>query len=149
MKNKSILLKSIISGSVYLIFLLLLIFVVYVLDFFEGALFLGVLCGIILAVVTRCNTLKRTLMARFVGLLAAFVAHIIFEIIGFPYKILMYIFRNDSFVSEMGRLTVNETIGYSWGRMFLWGGLIISFILVAICLFIFDAVKKHQSSRAE
>ena len=120
MRSKSVLLKSVICGLICLIFLLLLIFVVYTLDFFEGAFFVGLPCGIMIAVVTCCETLKRTVIARFMGLLSAVVSQFIFEIIGIPYMILMYVYRNDSFVSEMGRLTVNETIGYGWGRMFFW-----------------------------
>ena len=138
-------LKGITSGSTCLIFLLLLIFVVYTLDFFEGAFFVGLPCGVIIAIVTCCETLKRTVIARFVGLLSAVVSQFIFEIIGVPYTILMYVYRNDSFVREMGHLTVNETIGYGWGRMFFWGGLVISFIITVISIFIFTRIKSRKN----
>jgi hypothetical protein len=47
-KNKSILLKSVACGSIYLLFLPLLIFIVYTLDFFEGAFFVGGSCGVVI-----------------------------------------------------------------------------------------------------
>jgi len=145
MRSKSILLKSVICGSTCLIFLLLLIFVVYTLDFFEGAFIVGLPCGVIIALVTYCDTLKRTIIARSMGLLSAVVSQFIFEIIGIPYIILMYVYRNDSFVQEMGRLTVNETIGYGWGRMFFWGGLVASFIVAVISIFIFNRIKSRKT----
>jgi len=145
MRSKSILLKSVICGSICLVFLLLLIFVVYTLDFFEGAFFVGLPCGVIIAVITCCDTLKRTVIARFMGLLSAVVSQFIFEIIGVPYMILMYVYRNDSFVREMGRLTVNETIGYGWGRMFFWGGLVVSFTVAVISIFIINRIKSRKN----
>jgi len=145
MRSKSILLKSVLCGLICLIFLLLLIFVVYTLDFFEGAFFVGLPCGVMIAVVTCCDTLNRTVIARFMGLLSAVVSQFIFEIIGIPYMILMYVYRNDSFVREMGHLTVNETIGYGWGRMFFWGGLVASFIFAVISIFIYNRLKNRKN----
>ena len=145
MNNKSVLLKSIICGAVCLIFLLLLIFVVYAMDFFEGAFLLGLPCGAIIAFVTRCDTFKRTVVARLMGLVSAIFSCFIFEMLGVPYRMLMYVFRNDSFVRETGRLTVNETIGYGCGRMFFLGGLLIAFIITVISVFIFNSIKNHRS----
>ena len=106
---------------------------------------MGLPCGVIIAVITCCDTLKKTIIARFMGLFSAFISQLIFEVLGIPYRILMVIFKNDSFVSEMGRLTVNETIGYGWGRMLFGGGLIISFIGTIVSIFIFDKVKRRRS----
>lgn len=145
MRSKSILLKSVICGSICLIFLLLLIFVVYTLNFFIGAFLVGLPCGVIITIVTCCDTLKRTVIARFMGLLSAAVAQFIFESLGVPYRILLYVFRNNSYVSEMGRLTVNETIGYGWGRMLFWGGLIVSFVITVICIYICNRIKSRKN----
>ena len=101
-------------------------------------------CGAIIAFVTYCDKLKRTIIARIMGLLSVVVSQFIFDIIGIPYGILMYLFRNDSFVREMGHLTVNETIGYGWGRMFLGGGLIVSFAVTVIIIFIYNKIKKPK-----
>jgi hypothetical protein len=144
MRSKSILKKSIICGFAYLAFLLLFIFVVYILDFFIGAFFVGLPCGAIIAIVTCCDTLKRTVIARLIGLLSAVVSQLVFEILGVPYQILLYVYRNDSFVREMGHLTINETLGYGWGRVFFWSGLVISFILTILGIFIIDKIKSLQ-----
>ena len=147
MNNKSVFLKSIICGLICLIFLLLLIFVVYTLDFFVGAFLVGLSCGVIIAFVTRCDTFKRTVVARLMGLFSAIFSYFIFEMLGAPYRILLYVFRNNSFVQETGRLTVNETIGYGWGRILFGGGLLIAFIITVISIFIFNSIKNHKRKR--
>lgn len=145
MRSNFILLKSVLCGLVCLTFLLLLIFIVYALDFFEGAFYVGLPCGVIIAVITRCDTLMRTIIARFLGLLSAIASQFIFELLGIPYRIIMYFYRDDSFVQEMGRLTVNEMIGYGWGRMFFWGGLVASFIVTIIGMFAYNRVKSRKN----
>jgi hypothetical protein len=68
------------------------------------------------------------------GLLSVVVSQLISEKYGIPYRILLYVFRNDNNIREMGYLTVNETIGYGWGRIFFWRGLVISFIVTSVLL---------------
>jgi uncharacterized membrane protein len=119
MRSKPIWLKSIICGVSCWVFLLLLIFVVYIMDFFEGAFFVGLPCGIIIALVTSCDTLKRTIKARVFGILSALLSQFLFTLLGIPYAIILYIYRNTEWVQYSGRLSVNETIGYGWGRFFL------------------------------
>jgi hypothetical protein len=127
------------------IFLLLLIFVVYTLNYFDGSFFVGMPCGIIIAIVTSCDTLKRTVITRITGLFSAVVAQVIFEILGTPYSILMYIFRNDSAIKEIQHLTINETIGYGWGRFLFWGGVLIAFVISVLSIFIFHKVQRRSA----
>ena len=143
MRSKSILLKSIICGSVYFVLSLLIIVVVYIMDFFQGALILGIICGISIAVITCCDTVKRTVIARCMGILAAAISQMILFISGIPYDILLYYYRNDTWVMESGRLSVNEVIGYNLGCMTLWYGLIISFIISIVSIFVFNIIKKY------
>ena len=128
-RSKPILLKSILCGLNCWVFLLLLIYVVYIMDFFGGAFFVGLPCGIIIALVTSCETLERTIKARVVGILSALVSQFLFTLLGIPYAIILYIYRNDEWVKYSGRLSVNEMIGYGWGRFFFWGGLLASFVI--------------------
>jgi len=148
MKNIPIWLKSVICGSVYMIFSLLIIPVAYTLDFFEGTFILGILCGTIIAFVTICDNLNRTIIARVLGIVSAVVGQLILFISGIPYEILLYIFRNDAFVRETGRLTVNELISYNWGvilLLLLWSGLLISLAVIVVVGFIFNLIKRKRA----
>ena len=147
MRIKPIWLKSVICVVSCWIFLLLLIFVVYIMDFFEGAIFVGLPCGIIIALVTSCDTLKRTIITRVVGILSALISQFLFTLLGIPYAIILYIYRNDEWVQYSGRLSVNETIGYGWGRFFFWGGLLISFTVSVVSIFVFNMIKKYKSKK--
>lgn len=98
-----------------------------------------------MAFVTYCDTLKRTVIAGFMGMLSAVVLQFIFEMSGAAYAILMYIFRNDTFVREAGHLSVNETIGYGWGRMLFWIALIISFLVSIISIHNFNKIKNRKN----
>ena len=128
-KNKSILLKSVICGLLYFAFNLLIIPAEYILNFsLYSASVLGTVCGILVAIVLYCDTMKRTLQAIGGGLLSIILTDFILGWI--PYRLLEYIFRNDSAIQEIGHLTVNELISYNWGRLlFFMPGLLISFII--------------------
>lgn len=147
MKNKPILLKSFACFSIYLIFSLLIIFVAYIIDFFEGTFILGVICGVIIAVVTICENAKKTIIARVCGIFSAAIAQLILLISGIPYNIIFYIFRNDEFVRETGRLTVNEVIGYNFGYIILWRWLLVSFLISIIVIFIFNKIKSRTNKK--
>ena len=151
MKSKSILLKSVICGSAYLIFTLMLLFLVYIIRFFESAFILGISYGIIVMLVTSCEKIERTIIARVLGIVSAVIAQLILFITGIPYKIILYILRDDEWVKETGRLTVNEVIGYNWGVMFFWWAFIMSFLISISCLFVFNMIKnrrkKHTARR--
>ena len=135
MKSISILLKSVICGCIYLLFSLFLIFVVYILGLFEFTIALGILYGIICAWVTYCETIKRTIVAVAMGLLAAVTSQIILSLSGIPYQIIRYILRDNEFVRETGRLTVNEVIGYNFGTLLFWYGMLPSIVVSAIIIF--------------
>ena len=144
-KNKSMLLKCFICGSLYLIFNLLIIYTQYILEFsLYSALVLGIFCGISIALVSYCDTAKRTIIAMLAGILSAIATDFISSILGIPYKILMYIFRNDDAIREIGHLTVNELIGYNRGcLLFFWPGLLITFIILIILIPILIRVKNR------
>ena len=129
MKNKSILLKSAICGLLYLIFDLLIIPAEYIFDFtLYGALVLGIICGILMSLILYCDTTKRTFIAIGGGVLSSILVSFLFGWI--PYRMLEYLFRNDDWYKEIGHLTVNELIGYNWGRLFFFiPGLVIAFIV--------------------
>ena len=153
MSKKTILSKSAICGSVYLIFPFLILLVVYGLDTiitnpFVVATLFGAICGTIIAVVTNCGELKRTSIARAFGILAVIVVELLLEIFGVQSKIILYIFRNTEFVRETGRLTVNETIGYSWSMMFFWFSMIISLVVVCVGIFVYNIVKTRRTKQA-
>jgi len=143
MKNKPIWLKSVISGIIYIVFSLLIIFFVYIIDVFESTFVLGAIYGGILAFITSCDGIKRTVIARIMGIIAAFIAQVILFILGIPYQIILFILRDNEWVRETGRLTVNEVIGYNWGTMFFWWVMLISFAGFVIGIFVFNVVRSR------
>ena len=148
MSKKSILYKSIICVSAYLIFWLLMFFTAYINDIafqpFYMAIAFGIICGAVIAIVTGCAELKRTVLARIIGVLSVIATDIILSVSGIPHKIILYKYRNSAFVQETGRLTVNETIVFGWSNMFFWYALLISFAVVAVSIFIFKTVKNRR-----
>lgn len=145
MKKISILLKSMICALVYTVTSLSIFLICYVLEFdLQNTVVLGVFCGIVMALVTVCDTLKRTVIARLMGLLSAVVAQYLLSLSGVPYGIMMYIFRNENWLEEIGHLTVNELIGYAYGLMIFWPGLLVSFCIAVVVIFIFHWIKNHR-----
>jgi len=120
-----------------------LIFAVYIMDFIEITLILGAIFGVVVAAVSYCDNVKRTIAAMIMGIIASFVSQSILFISGIPYKIILFIYRNDTWVQESGRLSVNEVIGYNFGTMIFWQGLLISFVVLIIVIFLFHAIKSR------
>lgn len=148
MKNKSLLLKGFICGLLYLIFHLSIIYTQYILGFsLYSALVLGIFCGLSITLVSYSATTKRTIIAIIVGILSAIATDIAMSIFGIPYNILMYIFRNNEAIREMGYLTVNELIGYNWGRiLFFWPGLLITCIISIILIPVIISIKYRSQT---
>ena len=65
MRSKPIWLKTVVGGLLYIVFSLSIIYVEYIVRFPEGTFVLGSLYGVILALITSCESAKRTVIARF------------------------------------------------------------------------------------
>lgn len=142
MKNTSILLKSIICGLVYIVMSLSIIFILYIMDLdLRYAFVLGGLCGIIIAAVTAGDTLKRTIAARFLGIISAAISQFLLSISGIPYSIIMSFYKDENWMREIGHLTINELIGYGLGLMIFWGGLLALFCISGIVIFMIRNAK--------
>jgi len=111
---------------------------------FRIAIGFGIICGTIIAIVTGCSELKRTVPTRIVGILSVIITNLILSMSGIPNKIILYKYRNDAFVQETGRLTVNETIVFGWSNMFFEFALFVSFTVVAVGILIFKILKKRR-----
>jgi len=144
-RKKSILLKGVLCGLIYVILHLLIIPTQYILNLsLLSALALGILCGVAIAIVSYCDTVKRTIIAMIVGISSAAAMFFALSISGIPYAMIMYIFRNDEAIKAIGHLTVNEVIEYNFGLLFFfWPGLLISFIILMIIILIFIAVRNR------
>ncbi|MDR2571609.1 MAG: hypothetical protein LBD23_15140 [Oscillospiraceae bacterium] len=120
MRKKSILVKSIVCSSFYLILWSLTFFTAYIGDSvfhpFLMAIVFGIICGTVIAIITVCAELKRTILARVFGVLSVVATDFLLSMSGVPHKIILYKYRNDTFVQETGRLTVNETIVFGWSN---------------------------------
>ena len=148
MSKKSILSKSVICVSAYLIFWSLMFLTAYIDDNifhpFYMAIVFGIICGTVIAIVTSCAELKRTILARIIGVFSVIATDMILSASGIPHKIILYKYRNSAFVQETGRLTVNETIVFGWSNMFFWYALLVSFAVVAVSILISKAVNNRR-----
>ena len=149
---KSILIISLICASLNFIFSFLIIFVAYFLndiniDPFLIAVIFGAIYGSIAAVITNGKDIKRTIIARIMGLVSFFIAELILLISGIPYRIILYTYRDSTWVQETGRLSVNETMAYGFSKMFFLIAMLISFFIVCIGIFIYKIVKKRKAKK--
>ena len=148
MKNISMLLKSVICVATYLFFWLLMFFTAYVNDDilhpFYMAIGFGIICGSVIAIITGCAKLRRTVLSRIIGVISVIATDFLLSMSSIPHKIILYKYRNDAFVQETGRLTVNETLVFGWGNMFFWIAMIISFVVICIGIFVYNAVKNRR-----
>ena len=147
MSKKTILIKSLICGIVYMIFPFLIIYVVYIIDaysFIAPAINFGIVCGTIIALITYYGDFKRTTLARITGLLSVIVAALLLDLFSVQYRIILYLFRNDTWVQYSGRLSVNETMVYGWSMSFFWRAMLISFIVACFGTFLYGKIKKRR-----
>jgi len=148
MSKTSILVKSIICIFGYMIFWFLMFFTAYIDNStfppFYMAIVFGIICGTVMAIITACAELKRTVFARIIGVFSVIATDFILSMSGIPHKIILYKYRNDAFVQETGRLTVNETIVFGWSNMFFWFALPISFVVVCSGIFLYNKIKNRR-----
>ena len=148
MSKRSILFKSIICVSAFLIFWSLMFLAAYIDDAtlhpFYMAIAFGIICGTVIAIVTGCAEMKRTFLARIIGGLSVIATDFILSISGIPHQIILYKYRNDAFIRETGRITVNESIAFGWSNMFFWYALLIAFAVVCIGVFIYNIMKTRK-----
>jgi hypothetical protein len=114
---------------------------------FYMAIIFGIICGTVMAGITVCTELNRTILARIIGVLSVVATDFLVSMSGIPHRIILYKYRNDAFVQETGRLTVNETIKFGWSNMFLGIAISISFIVVCIGIFIYNMVKNRRMKK--
>jgi len=113
-------------------------------DPFILAIIFGITCGAVIAIVTGCAEIKRTVLSRIFGGIAVIATDFLLSISGIPHQIILYKYRNDAFVKETGRITVNETLVFGWSNMFFWYALTISFTVTAVCVFVYRVVKNRR-----
>ena len=146
MKNKSMGLKLLVIGLLYLLFLFLFFLLVYGFDIFFGTIFLGIGCGILIVAVARSDTIKKTMGCIGLGVLISLVIQIVFHFSNTPYRIIEFIFRNDETINNLGHLTVNETIGYNWGMILIfWPCMLITVgVSIGVILIVSIVMKRKE-----
>jgi len=147
MKKRPIWLKSILCGLFYLMFSLLLIFAIYIMDFFGSAFILGALFGIIIAVITDCDNLDRAIITKIIAILTVIFTQIVLTASGIPYRIILYIYRNNEFVHDTGRLSINEKVGYGFGIIVFWLLFIASFLVISAGIIINRYISNRKDRK--
>ena len=148
MKNKSMLLRSIVCSLTFLIFWSLMFFTAYIdnaiLHPFIMAIVFGTICGTVIAIVTDCTEVKKTVLARIIGVISVIVLSLIVDISSIPHRIILYKYRNDAFVRETGRITINESLVFGWSNMFFCNAMVVSFAVTAMIILIYKVMKNRR-----
>ncbi|MCI8660869.1 MAG: hypothetical protein HFG54_11615 [Lachnospiraceae bacterium] len=153
MDNWSVFLKSVICVLSSMVMSLLLIITIRVSDFYN-AMILGGFCGIIIAVVTKSETRKKTITARIIGLLSAVMSQLLLLFSDIPYCIIMFIYGNydlefygeeaERWFGDIEHFIENEVFVYDWCVVFLLYGLFISFCVGIVMIFLLDKMKSYK-----
>ncbi|MCC8025183.1 MAG: hypothetical protein LIP16_07765 [Clostridium sp.] len=156
MNKISVCLKSVICALVCISMSLSIILIntSKLLGYSDSTMFiLGGVCGIIIAVITKGDTLKKTILARFVGIFSAVIAQLALCISYVPYYIVKLIYgKHDlSFYGEeaerwfrdIEHFIENEVSIYNWCAVFFLYSLIALFCAAIIVSFIINKIKNH------
>jgi hypothetical protein len=140
-------LRSILCGPFFFVFTSFLIFIMAGFDTI-GIVFLflsGLFCGAVIAFITLGKNVTETILARIAGVVSFVIFQwILYNSSTIPHRILMYIYRNDSYVLDTGRLSVNHTVGVGFGMLIFWRLAFISFIISVAGIFVYNLIKKHR-----
>lgn len=155
MNNISVFLKSVICVLVCIVMSLSIIFInTTMFDDYSNIFILGGFCGIIIAIVTKGDTLKKTIIARFMGLLSAVITQILLFISDVPYYIIKFIYGGHdlgfygeeakSWFRDIEHLIENEVSRYFGSTVFFIYGLLASFCTAVVVIFIAIKFKNHR-----
>lgn len=151
MNNFSIFLKSVICVLVCIVMSLSTILMNTTMFYGYSSMFiLGGFCGIIIAIVTKSNTLKRTIIARFMGLFSAVITQYLLLISKIPYHIIKFTYiKYDAYgeaywPKDIRYLMENEMYGYILDSVSSLHGLLASFFTTVVVIFIAIKIKNRR-----
>ena len=114
---------------------------------------LGGVCGIIIAIITKGDTLKKTILARFMGLFSAVIAQLALCISCVPYYIVKLIYGKhdlsfygeeaESWFRDIEHFIENEVSIYNWCVVFFLYSLFALFCATIIVSFITNKIKNR------
>lgn len=151
MNNFSIFLKSVICVLVCIVMSLSIILMNTTMFYGYSSMFiLGGFCGTIIAIVTKSNTLKRTIIARFMGLFSAVITQYLLLISKIPYHIIKFTYiKYDAYgeaywPKDIRYLMENEMYGYILDSVSSLHGLLASFFTTVVVIFIAIKIKNRR-----
>jgi len=142
-----ILLKGFLCGLIYLAFTILIVIVGCTsFDVITLSYVLGAVYGVIAALTVCCEKALKTFLSCVTGLFFIVVADFINWLN--REQIALYMYRNNDFVRDMGRLSVQHRIGYNWGLMvFKPCALAVFIIAVFAASFIKAKIAKNKKEK--
>ena len=151
----SIFFKSVICVLVCIVMSLSIIFINTTMFYGARSMFiLGGFCGIIIAIVTKSDTLKKTIIARFMGLFFAVITQLLLVFSDVPYYIIKFIYgRHDlsfygeeaeSWFRDIEHFIENEVSIYVWCTVFFLYSLLASFCIAVVVIFVTIKIKNHR-----
>lgn len=152
MNNRSIFLKSVICVFICIVMSLSIIFINIMGFDFYYIFILGGFCGIVIAIVTKSDTLKRTIIAKFTGLFSAVITQFLLLTSDIPYYIIKLFYRGHNLYGEenwfrdLEHLIENEVSIYNFSAIYFLYSLLASFCTTVVVIFITVIIKNHRKS---
>ena len=147
--------KSIPTVSKCLAFLLLsiifhlsVIALVYVFDLFNLISILSILYAIIIIVISYHKRIGKMLFTVYLALLFTFIGDLLLRSYSVYFRILFYIYRNDDWVKETGRLSVQHTVGAGFGIISFWINFLLALFVMVVIAIIVVSIKSKKGTKA-
>lgn len=121
---------------------------------YYNMIILGGFCGIIIVIVTKSNTPKKTIIARFIGLFSVVITQLLLFISDVPYYIIKLIYGGhdldfygeeaESWFKDIEHFIENEVSIYNSCVVYFLYGLLASFCTAVIVIFITIKIKNRR-----
>jgi len=147
-----ILLRGFLCGLVYLAFSVLIVIVgcTQVLNAVGLSFVLGAVYGVAAALIVSCKKIAQTLLSCATGLVCVVFAFFAEGLYAKRIALYIYRYRNDFYVREMGRLSVQHRIGYGWGLNLVFKPCsLVVFIVAVFAVSVVSYIKKKSAKNKE
>jgi len=145
-----ILLRGFLCGLIYLAFSILIVIVgcTQVLDVMVLSFVLGAVYGVAAALIVSCKKIAQTLLSCATGLVCVVFAFFAEGL--YAKRIAMYMYRNDFYVREMGRLSLQHKLSYNFVFLaFTFYSLVVFIVAVFAATFIKAKSAKNKENKEE
>jgi len=142
------LLKGFLCGLIYLAVTLLIVILGCMPRYdMRLAFVLGAVYGIAAALIVVREKISMTLLTSVTGFVFVVFAYFINWL--YRERIALYMYRDDQYVREMGKLSLNHRIGYNWSLMFFDPIAFAVFVIAIVAITVARYIKRKKQEKQE